>query len=85
MELATRAALTLMSEASFRSKWPDKPLQQSNVTLRTYTGKQLKALGSTIVQVCHGGKEAVELLLLIVPGNGQSFLGRNWLVALKLD
>ena len=85
MELDTRAALMLMSEASFRSKWPNKPLQQSNITVRTYTGVQLKALGSTIVQVRHGEKEAVKLLLLIVPGNGQSLLGRNWLRALKLD
>ena len=85
MELDTRAALTLMSEASFRSKWPNKSLQQSNVTLHTYTGEQLKAVGSTILQVCHGRKEAAELPLLIVPGNGQSLLGRNWLGALKLD
>ena len=45
MELDTGSAVTLVSEHTFKSKWPDTPLQVSNVKLRTYSNESLQVLG----------------------------------------
>ena len=85
MEVDTGASLSLVSKSTFEQLWPGRSLQASTVQLRTYTGESLPVLGSVKVQAKHGSKEAGELPLLIVSGEGPSLLGRNWLQNLHLD
>ncbi|KAL5515654.1 hypothetical protein EMCRGX_G000851 [Ephydatia muelleri] len=89
MEVDTGAAVSLISDATFKSLWPEAsrpPLQPSSVLLRTYTGEQLTLVGQVSVNVSYGGK-CHRLPLLIVRGNGPSLLGRDWVsvLALKLE
>ena len=45
MELDTGSTVTLVSEHTFKSKWPDTPLQVSDVKLHTYSNESLQVLG----------------------------------------
>ena len=60
------------------------PLQQSSVQLRTYTGEGITVKGELSVAV-QSVSQVVTLPLLVVPGQGPSLLGRNWLHKLRLD
>jgi hypothetical protein len=59
-------------------------LQKSSVTLKTYTGEQIKVVGSVEVQVEHN-EQVVRLPLLVIQRQGPSLLGRDWMAALRLD
>ena len=84
MEIDTGVALFVVSEATFRRKWPEKSLESTVTRLRMYTGELVPALGSITVCVQHGTNEG-ELPLFVVKGDGPSLLGRNWLQSLQLD
>ena len=45
MDIDTGASLSLVSEHMYRELWPTVPLQETSVTLTTYTGTPLKVLG----------------------------------------
>ena len=65
--------------------WNKPPkLLTSEVCLNTYTNEPVKAVGELDVVVQHNGQDKV-LPLLVLPGNGVSLLGRNWLGELILD
>ena len=79
MEIETGSAVTLVSEATFSKLWPPgKPprLENTPIRLRTYSGEELRVV---VVRVRCGGKEEVELGLVVVDGKGPSLLGRDWL------
>ena len=59
-------------------------MKPSQLKLRTYTDELLKARGEVTVVVRHHD-QAVDLPLLVVPGNGTSLLGRNWMGKRRLD
>ena len=59
-------------------------MKPTNATLKTYTGEQIKPLGAISVQV-EATEQKQQLELLIVPSDGPSLLGRDWLRCLKLD
>ena len=84
MELDTGSAVTLVSEHIFKSKWPDTPLQVSNVKLRTYSNESLQVLGQIEAKIQYN-KQEVQLPLIIVKGNGPSLFGRDWLAHIQLD
>ena len=84
MELDTGAAMSLVSEATYRSLFVEKALQQSRVRLRTYSGEPLKVAGQRKVLVLYGDQQA-ELLLVVVEGNGASLFGRSWLQHIRLN
>ena len=85
MELDTGASLSLISETTY-SKLSNilNPLTQSNITLTTYTGEQIFPLGSIDVLVKYQS-QTMTLPLLVVPGDGPTLLGRNWLEKIKLN
>ena len=88
MEIDTGSAVTLVSEATFSKLWhPGKPprLENTPIRLRTYSGEELRVVGRAVVRVKCGGKEEVELGLVVVGGKGPSLLGRDWLNRLRLD
>ena len=86
MEIDTGAALSLISEATYRRLWPTNTpeLTSTPIRLRTYTGEGLNVKGSIEVKVEHNGQKE-NLHLLVVQGNGPSLMGRDWLLRIKLD
>ena len=82
MDLDTGAAVSVISEQTYRSTWPH--CQPSTIKLHTYSGEELEMLGSIPVQVNYQGPQE-ELPLLVVRGTGASLLGRNWLQKIRLD
>ena len=84
MELDTGAAVSLVSEFTYRRLCPNKPLQETTTHLRTYSGEQLVILGQLEVEVQYGAQRA-RLPLCVVHGTGSSLLGRDWLQHLCLD
>ena len=69
MEIDTGASLTLVSEQTFRSLWPNSTLNGSRITLSSYGGESIPVLGTVDVHVGYGDQEAV-LPLLVVKGKG---------------
>ena len=84
MELDTGSTITLVSEHTFGSTWPDTPLQISSVKLCTYSNESLEVLGQIEATVQYN-EQTVNLPLIVVKGNGQSLFGRDWLARIRLD
>ena len=84
MELDTGASLSVISEQIYNSFFSNEQLQPTDVTLRTYSGKELNILGSLTVKVEHNSQVSV-LPLLVIKGRGPSHFGRNWLERIKVN
>ena len=86
MEIYTSAARSIISDQTFTQLWPEylcPSLKPTNAALKTYTGERIKPLGVISAQVkVNNQKEQLDLL--VVPGNGPSLLGRDWLSCLRL-
>ena len=83
MELDTAAAVSIISEQTRRSTFPDIPLRKSTAVLRTYTGEPMTVVGEMEVQVSYGA-QSPNLLLLVVAEKGPSLIGREWLQHIHL-
>ena len=76
MELDTGAAVTVISETTFRSMFGNTAnLQQS---------KELPLLGTTEVQVQYESQHAA-LPLFVIKGQGGSLLSQNWLKSIHIN
>ena len=84
MKLDTGSAVTLVSEHTFKSKWPDIPLQVSNVKLRTYSNESLQVLGQIEAKIQYN-EQKVWFPLIVVKGNGPTLFGTDWLAHIQLD
>ena len=84
MEVDTGASLTLVSEQTFHSHWPDTRLAESRIKLSSYGGESIPVLGTIDVLVKYGNQETT-IPLLVVKGEGPSLLGRNWLEKIQLN
>ena len=85
VELDTGASLSIISEDTYKSisSATDK-LQPTDVSLRTYTGETLTAVGCIDVLVQYES-QALILPLIVVKGHGPSLFRRNWLEKIKLN
>ena len=81
MEVDTGAAVSLMSQVTQEKVFPRATLHKY---LRTYTGEPMEVVGELQVTAAYGEQQK-KLPLYIVPGNGPTLLGREWLQYLKLD
>jgi len=63
MELDTGAAVSLISEQTWKAFFPETKLEKSNVLLKTYTDEQ-KVNGELPMEVCYG--EQCEQLSFVV-------------------
>ena len=73
MEIDTGAALSLISEKTFKNQWSSQnqpKLHSSKVKLQTYTKESIEVLGSITVEVTYKGQKK-SLPLLVV--GGQAF------------
>ena len=87
MEVDAGSGKSLISYKTFQSNISDIPLRQSNVRLKTLTGKQIKVHGQIQVKV-EANKEVKTLPLCIVGNedeNCPNLLGRDWLRIIWLD
>ena len=84
MEIDTGAALSLVSEATFRKTWTDRSMEPSTVSLCSYSGEPIRVAGEVTVTVSYKQQQA-KVPLVIVKGDGPSLLGCNWLEQLRLD
>ena len=79
--------VSLVSENTCCSTWLAKKwltLQPSDVHLYMYPGELIKVLGTIWVTVCY--KDQVkQLSLLVIPTDGPSLLGQDWLHTITLD
>ena len=87
MEVDTGAAVSVISELSYKSTWPveNRPLlKKTSVQLRTYSGEKLPVLGELSVVVHYKGQEE-RLGLVVIAGKGPTLMGRNWLECLHVQ
>ena len=84
MEIDTGAALSLISEKTFKNSWCQQKLKPSNIKLHTYTKESIDVLGFMEATVCYKGQNKT-LNLYVVGGEGPSLMGRDWLTELQLD
>ena len=84
MELDTGAAVSLISEETYRKLLPTSALKPTLVNLQTYTGQSMSVAGQIEVEVRYQ-QQTHTLPLFVVTGKGPSLLGRNWLKHLILD
>ena len=84
IEVDTGAAITLISQATWKNLFPKLTLQKSRVTLKTYTAEKLRVLGQREVSVEHNGQKKL-LIVTVVDGDGPPLMGRDWLKHLRLD
>ena len=84
MEVDTGAAVSIISQETWKYVFPKHQLQPSKIHLQTYTKENISVIGEFIVQVSYNQKQA-QLPLVVVPGDGPSLLGSNWLKPLNLD
>ena len=84
MEVDTGAAVSLMSRIVQEKLFPQASLQKSATTLQTCTGEAMRVVGELQVIVTYRSQTKT-LTLYIVPGNGPTLLGREWLQHIRLD
>ncbi|XP_061190068.1 uncharacterized protein K02A2.6-like [Saccostrea echinata] len=84
MELDTGSAVSVIPEKVFTELFPRRKLEDTSVTLMTYSGEKLKPLGVVRVDVLY--RDQREKLEMYVVSEGKAILfGREWLRKIKLD
>ena len=84
MELDTGTAMSIISEYTKNSMFPEKQMHSSGVVLRTYTAETVPILGELEVDVAYG-KQNKKLSLLVVQGSGPSLIDREWMSQFTFD
>ena len=85
MEVDTGAALSVISEQTYRELWPNPELaptlQPSTVKLKTYTGESIAVKGTIDVHVTYLQQKS-RLNLLVVAGTGVFFFWTHFRLSL---
>ena len=84
MELDTGAAVSLMAQGTQRKFFTDEILEEADVRLSTYTSEPIPVLGVMNVRVKYASYSGIHPLY-IVPGDGPTLLGRDWLQSIRLN
>ena len=89
MEVDTGAAVSLISEATYKRLWKNPPkLKPTTTRLRTYSGQQLVVLVTLVVNVEYETQQVARSLIVVKglgPSLGPSLLGKDWLAEIRLD
>ena len=84
MELDTGASVSVISQKTWKTLFPDRQLELSDIQLQTYSGEPLPVLGQ--ISVCVRYKQQEKLLpLVVVEGRGAAIFGCNWLPHITLQ
>ena len=85
MEVDTGAAVSLISEDTYKAKFKDfVALKSSDITLRSYSGHFLTVMGTADLEITYKNQKST-LPLVVVSGQSPSLLGWNWLQCMQLD
>ena len=84
MEVDTGAAVSVISEETYKELFSNLALKKAPVCLKTFTGEQIPILGEIVVDVCYQ-KQRHQLSLIVVKGKGHNLFGRDWLMHFQLD
>src|SRR5277367_839719 len=76
MELDTGSAVTAISEDTYLTLFQDKPLTDSEITLRPYDGRHVVPLGKFEATAKYNGKEE-ELTVYVIRNGGSPLAGRD--------
>ena len=88
MEIDTGASLSIVNDKTYAQLAKGTSplvLQNTNLTLRTFSGELLKPMVVAKVTVKGKDGQPETLPLVVISGNQPSLIGRNWLENLKLD
>lgn len=77
-ELDTGAAVSSISENTFRRLLPSKALQYTDLPLRTYTGERIYPKGYATVEIKYKNQQA-KVNLYVIANNVDAIFGREWL------
>lgn len=84
MELDTGSAVSIINKLTYDKYFNAKPLKESSIKVRTYSGEKIIPLGVIKVKVALNGQSA-HLELYVVKQGGPPLFGRDWLRNIKLD
>jgi len=87
MEVDTGASLSVINEATYnrmKAQHDMSPLQPSLCKLRTYTGEDIKVLGTMDIKAVYGETE-LYLPIHVVNGGGPNLMGRDWLSQFEVN
>ena len=85
MEVDTAADFSIMSRDTYIKRFKSFPLQNTDVKLKTYSGKTLRTCGQMLCKVVYRGQEYI-LPMIVAENEGKpTFLGQNWLEKLKVN
>ncbi|KAL3974523.1 interleukin 1 receptor-like 1 [Sarotherodon galilaeus] len=87
MEVDTGASASVISQATYHSLWHSVGApahQETEISLRQYTGECILLLGAIEVHAAYQGQETAATLL-VVKGEGPSLLGRDLLQKIRLN
>ena len=74
-----------MSQYAYNTLLTDFPLQNTDVTLRNYSGKKVPILGKISVPVKYSSNDEKVLDLVLVQGKRPALFGRDWFSKIRLD
>ena len=84
MEIDTGAAVSIISEDTYRKTFPKLRLAESALKLATYTTQRIQVCGEVRVRVRLEEQER-QCRLVVVAGRGPSLLGRDWLQTFRIQ
>ena len=84
MELDTGASVTIIPKNVWYGVLATKPLKETDLKLRRFSGPEIPVVGEAEVRVSHHNQE-ISLPVFITDNVGPVLIGRDWLSALKLD
>ena len=85
MEVDTGASRSTVSQYVYNTLLTDFPLQNTDVTLRSYSGEKVPILGKISVPVKYSSNDEKVLDLVVVQGKRPALFGRDWLSKIRLD
>ena len=84
MQIDSGASVSLMSAKLYKEIWAKSPaVYKSGAVLHTYTGEQIKVVGTIAVDAQYEGQKFT-VPLIIMDGVGPSLVGHDWLKVFKL-
>ena len=83
-EVDTGAAVSLISLETKQKFLKDVQIQETTVSLHTYTSQSIQVVGTMQVQVRYGDHVG-EHKLFVIKGVGSTLVGRDWLQDIRLD
>ena len=76
MEVDTGAAVSVISEETYKEQFSNLALKKAPVCLKTFTGEQIPIPGEIAVDVCYQ-KQHHQFSLIVVKGKGHNLFGRD--------